>query len=91
MLENNVAVNRLPLRWPGLRVTVQDFTSPMLAQIPPVLLAANVGTILELKPMRCSFIPTPRQRRKKFIRECIGGATGELICPPFAGAALAIG
>ena len=41
----------------GLSLMVQDLTNPMLAQIPHVLLAANVGTIMGVETNAMQFYP----------------------------------
>lgn len=41
----------------GMDLMVQDLTNPMLAQIPHVLLAANVGTILGVETNAMQFYP----------------------------------
>lgn len=41
----------------GLKLMVQDLTNPMLAQIPHVLLAAHVGTILGVETNAMQFYP----------------------------------
>lgn len=41
----------------GLSIMVQDLTNPMLAQIPHVLLAANVGTIMGVETNAMQFYP----------------------------------
>jgi L-alanine-DL-glutamate epimerase-like enolase superfamily enzyme len=41
----------------GMQLMVQDLTNPMLAQIPHVLLAANVGTIMGVETNAMQFYP----------------------------------
>jgi L-alanine-DL-glutamate epimerase-like enolase superfamily enzyme len=41
----------------GLSLMVQDLTNPMLAQIPHVLLAANIGTIMGVETNAMQFYP----------------------------------
>jgi len=41
----------------GMDLMVQDLTNPMLAQIPHVLLAANVGTIMGVETNAMQFYP----------------------------------
>lgn len=41
----------------GMQLMVQDLTNPMLAQIPHVLLAANVGTIMGVETNSMQFYP----------------------------------
>jgi L-alanine-DL-glutamate epimerase-like enolase superfamily enzyme len=41
----------------GMRLMVQDLTNPMLAQIPHVLLAAHVGTIMGVETNAMQFYP----------------------------------
>jgi L-alanine-DL-glutamate epimerase-like enolase superfamily enzyme len=41
----------------GMQIMVQDLTNPMLAQIPHVLLAANVGTIMGVETNAMQFYP----------------------------------
>ncbi len=41
----------------GMKLMVQDLTNPMLAQIPHVLLAANVGTIMGVETNAMQFYP----------------------------------
>src|SRR6185503_8284711 len=41
----------------GMTLMVQDLTNPMLAQIPHVLLAANVGTIMGVETNAMQFYP----------------------------------
>ncbi len=41
----------------GLALMVQDLTNPMLAQIPHVLLAAHVGTIMGVESNAMQFYP----------------------------------
>jgi L-alanine-DL-glutamate epimerase-like enolase superfamily enzyme len=41
----------------GMELMVQDLTNPMLAQIPHVLLAANVGTIMGVETNSMQFYP----------------------------------
>jgi L-alanine-DL-glutamate epimerase-like enolase superfamily enzyme len=41
----------------GMQLMVQDLTNPMLAQIPHVLLAANVGTIMGVETNAMQFCP----------------------------------
>ncbi len=40
-----------------MQLMVQDLTNPMLAQIPHVLLAANVGTIMGVETNAMQFYP----------------------------------
>ena len=42
----------------GMALMVQDLTNPMLAQIPHVLLAAHVGTIMGVETNAMQFYPT---------------------------------
>jgi len=41
----------------GMQLMVQDLTNPMLAQIPHVLLAAHVGTIMGVETNATQFYP----------------------------------
>src|SRR6266516_3024830 len=41
----------------GMQLMVQDLTNPMLAQIPHVLLAAHVGTIMGIETNAMQFYP----------------------------------
>jgi len=41
----------------GMQLMVQDLTNPMLAQVPHVLLAANVGTIMGVETNAMQFYP----------------------------------
>ncbi|MBE0543803.1 MAG: mandelate racemase/muconate lactonizing enzyme family protein [Verrucomicrobia bacterium] len=45
----------------GMSLMVQDLTNPMLAQIPHVLLAANVGTIMGVETNAMQFYPEASQ------------------------------
>lgn len=45
----------------GMSLMVQDLTNPMLAQIPHVLLAANVGTIMGVETNAMQFYPDASQ------------------------------
>ncbi|MCS1410832.1 MAG: hypothetical protein M2R45_04027 [Verrucomicrobia subdivision 3 bacterium] len=45
----------------GMTLMVQDLTNPMLAQVPHVLLAANVGTIMGVETNAMQFYPDASQ------------------------------
>ena len=57
----------------GMELMVQDLTNPMLAQIPHLLLAAHVGTIMGVETNSMQFYPKPLPQRPRSIRECING------------------
>ena len=46
-----------PTTWKSTRLMVQDLTNPMLAQIPHVQLAAQVGTIMGVETNAMQFYP----------------------------------
>ena len=49
----------------GMQLMVQDLTNPMLAQIPHVLLAANVGTIMGVETNAMQFYPDASAAEEK--------------------------
>ena len=49
----------------GMTLMVQDLTNPMLAQIPHVLLAANVGTIMGVETNAMQFYPAVSEPEAK--------------------------
>ncbi len=49
----------------GMSLMVQDLTNPMLAQIPHVLLAANVGTIMGVETNSMQFYPAASTTEEK--------------------------
>ena len=49
----------------GMSLMVQDLTNPMLAQIPHVLLAANVGTIMGVETNAMQFYPEASDEEEK--------------------------
>ena len=49
----------------GMSLMVQDLTNPMLAQIPHVLLAAHVGTIMGVETNAMQFYPTASEPEQK--------------------------
>ena len=49
----------------GMQLMVQDLTNPMLAQIPHVLLAANVGTIAGVETNAMQFYPDASRPEEK--------------------------
>jgi L-alanine-DL-glutamate epimerase-like enolase superfamily enzyme len=57
----------------GMSLMVQDLTNPMLAQIPHLLLAAHVGTIMGVETNSMQFYPDASARRPGFIRVFIPG------------------
>jgi L-alanine-DL-glutamate epimerase-like enolase superfamily enzyme len=59
----------------GMSLMVQDLTNPMLAQIPHVLLAAHVGTIMGVETNRCSSTSKHRSPRRVHP-DCTNGGTG---------------
>ena len=60
----------------GMILMVQDLTNPMLAQIPHVLLAANVGTIMGVETNAMQFYPEASSEEEKIhpgiYRRCNG-------------------
>ena len=49
----------------GMSLMVQDLTNPMLAQIPHVLLAANVGTVMGVETNAMQFYPEASAKEEK--------------------------
>jgi hypothetical protein len=49
----------------GMTLMVQDLTNPMLAQIPHVLLAAHVGTIMGIETNAMQFYPEASRAESK--------------------------
>jgi hypothetical protein len=49
----------------GMQLMVQDLTNPMLAQIPHVLLAAHVGTIMGVETNSMQFYPAASAPEEK--------------------------
>lgn len=60
----------------GMSLMVQDLTNPMLAQIPHVLLAAHVGTIMGVETNAMQFYPDASQAEERvhhgLYRRCNG-------------------
>ena len=74
----------------GMTLMVQDLTNPMLAQIPHLLLAAHVPTIMGVETNAMQFYPRPRRRKRWCIPACINGGKAKWTCPLFTGRALDI-
>jgi L-alanine-DL-glutamate epimerase-like enolase superfamily enzyme len=49
----------------GMQIMVQDLTNPRLAQIPHVLLAANVGTIMGVETNGMQFYPEASKKEQR--------------------------
>jgi len=61
----------------GMSLMVQDLTNPMLAQVPHVLLASHVGTIMGIETNAMQFYPTasePEQKVHPGLYQRRGGA-----------------
>ena len=57
----------------GMSLMVQDLTNPMLAQVPHVLLAAHVGTIMGVETNAMQFYPEASTPEEAVSGPCSGG------------------